>query len=565
MSLLKGAPFRLPRLKPYVPDPGDPPIFWFNGEREDVIRDVTRRAVEKHGIDRAHFEYVLNELAYNEVRRLETQRGDEAREQLPFWRGLVRRIARMSDEEKRATLRTLAERMARDVAGNFDPRVYRIAIRMVPRVLSGVMSPRSLPMQAIAPNVGKLDELVRCEGTTEKLRKLAKIGTLVFVPTHVSNLDSVVLGYVLEREGLPPVVYGAGKNLFSNPVMSFFMHNLGAYRVDRRIKATLYKDVLKSYAGVMVERGYHSLFFPGGTRSRSGLIERHLKLGLAGSAVEAFARNQVRGQKRPILFVPTTINYALVLEAETLVEDWLKEAGKARYIIEDDESTRYERWLDFLRRISGMEGACTIRFGEPLDPFGNEVDDDGRSLTPHGKPIDPATYVSRGGKPIVDTARDVAYTTALGEKLPERYLRETVLMSTQLVAHVLFRKLVRATPSIDLFGRIRHRGDVAMLREDLVRSVGEARDRLLALESDGVLRVSRILRAEPPDRIVERALDVWNGYHAKTAAKESALEITIEEPELLLYYQNRLVPFATRIASEADASAAREIARIGGS
>ena len=30
----------------------------------------------------------------------------------------------------------------------------------------------------------------------------------------------------------------------------------------------------------MVERGYHSLFFPGGTRSRSGLIEQRLKLGL---------------------------------------------------------------------------------------------------------------------------------------------------------------------------------------------------------------------------------------------------------------------------------------------
>ena len=99
------------------------------------------------------------------------------------------------------------------------------------------------------------------------------------------------------------------------------MHNMGAYRVDRRIRARLYKDVLKAYASVMVERGYHSLFFPGGTRSRSGLIEQRLKLGLLGSAVEAFSRNQVQGLERRVYIVPTTINYALVLEAETLVEE----------------------------------------------------------------------------------------------------------------------------------------------------------------------------------------------------------------------------------------------------
>ena len=52
------------------------------------------------------------------------------------------------------------------------------------------------------------------------------------------------------------------------------MHNLGAYRVDRRLKHGLYKDVLKTYSCVLIERGYHSLFFPGGTRSRIGGVER---------------------------------------------------------------------------------------------------------------------------------------------------------------------------------------------------------------------------------------------------------------------------------------------------
>jgi glycerol-3-phosphate O-acyltransferase len=52
--------------------------------------------------------------------------------------------------------------------------------------------------------------------------------------------------------------------------------------------------VLKEYSTVLLEHGYHSLFFPGGTRSRSGGVERRLKLGLLGTALAAY-QNHLRG------------------------------------------------------------------------------------------------------------------------------------------------------------------------------------------------------------------------------------------------------------------------------
>ena len=107
-----------------------------------------------------------------------------------------------------------------------------------------------------------LGRVLRVQGDVEHLRGLQNEGSLVFVPTHSSNLDSIVLAQAMDISGLPPVVYGAGKNLFTNPIISFFMHNLGAYRVDRRIRVGLYKEVLKLYSQVMIERGYHSLFLP---------------------------------------------------------------------------------------------------------------------------------------------------------------------------------------------------------------------------------------------------------------------------------------------------------------
>ncbi|MCC6873645.1 MAG: 1-acyl-sn-glycerol-3-phosphate acyltransferase [Sandaracinaceae bacterium] len=558
-------PLRLPRLRPYVPEPDDPAIFWFNSERDDIIREVVRRVVERWGKDRGGLEYALNEVAFYETRRLEQQRDAEAKEQLGYWRGMLRRIARMSDEAKREALRGIAERMARDIAGNFDPRVYKLATSVAPQLLTGVMRPAALPRDLASLGLGAraLDEMMRTEGEIDLLARLQKIGTLVYVPTHSSNLDSLALGYALHRSGLAPVVYGAGKNLFTNPIISFFMHNLGAYRVDRRVRSNLYKDSLKSYSCVMIERGYHSLFFPGGTRSRSGMVERHLKLGLAGTALEAFSRNQVFGINRPVWFVPATINYGMVLEAETLIEDHLKEHGQARYVIEDDEFSRIDRWVAFFRKLVGTEGACVLRFGRPIDCFGNPVDDEGRSVAPGGRVVDPGTYVWRRGKPVLDGKRDAAYTREMGDVLLAAFRRETVLMATHIVAHVLFRRLVRETPGVDLFGRLRFRGDVRLPREELIREVGEARDRAVELEARDGVRLNDFVRKRSPEEIVDRAQRIWEGYHTRMVARQVNADVVIEDPTLLLYYQNRCLDYAVAMAGDEDLHAAREIALMG--
>ncbi|UCH29612.1 MAG: 1-acyl-sn-glycerol-3-phosphate acyltransferase [Myxococcales bacterium] len=560
---LSERPLRLPHIKPYVPRPSDPAIFWFNSERDDIVSDVVSRICTEHESDPSRLELALNDAAFHEIRRLEKQRDEEARDRLGYWRSMIRRIGKMDDTEQRRVLHTIVTNMARDVAGNFDPRVYRFARRAVPRLIGGVMEPRRLTQDLMATSPEALGRVLKAQGDLEHLRHLQNRGSLVFVPTHSSNLDSIVLAQALEISGLPPVIYGAGKNLFTNPIISFFMHNLGAYRVDRRIRVSLYKEVLKLYSQVMIERGYHSLFFPGGTRSRSGMIERHLKLGLLGSAVEAFTTNQVRRIDRPVWFVPTTINYALVLEAETLVRDWLTEEGQARYIIEDDEFSQIDRWIAFFRKVVGLRGACIIRFGEPIDPFGNAIDGGGQSVTPTGRVIDPGGYVEHRGKAVPDPTRDAAYTRELGEVLAERYERETVLMSTQVVAHVLFRHLVQSTPGMDLFARLRLRGEIRVERETVCRELGDTRDRLRELENRGRVRTSEVVKEDSPIELLDRALNFWNGYHDSTAADLEGDRVVLRDPSLLLYYQNRLVPFAEEIADPEQLEAACEIEKLG--
>jgi glycerol-3-phosphate O-acyltransferase len=560
---LLSRPLRLPAFLGPKPRADDPQVFRFNAERDAIIADVVDRVAGQYAGDPAKLPFILNEAGNAEVRRLASQGDGEADDALGFWRRLVRKVGKMSDEERQEALRKIVRDMGEDIAGNFDPRVYAFATRVVPGLLTAIMSPSSLPQQLLT-GFRSIDSLITAEGPLDKLRRLAQIGTLVLVPTHSSNMDSVALGYVLMREGLPPVVYGAGKNLFSNPLISFFMHNLGAYRVDRRIQARLYKETLKAYSCLMIERGYHSLFFPGGTRARSGLVERHLKLGLAGTGVEAFARNQAKGLSRPVFFVPATLNYALVLEAETLIEDHLKGAGQARYIIEDDEFSRIDRIYAFMTKLQTLKSALVVRFGDAIDPFCNPVDDEGRSIAPSGKPVDPATYVMHGGKATVDPARDAGYTRELGETIAQVYQRETVILWTQLVAHVLYRHLVASTPELDLFGRQRRRGEFGMPRARLIAEVGEARDRLLQFAAEGRVQVGPVLRTQSPAQIVAEALSAWSGYHTRPVAAEIGEDVLIEDPNLLLFYQNRLVPWAEALATEDTLAAARTIAGLGG-
>ncbi|HEX7838089.1 MAG TPA: 1-acyl-sn-glycerol-3-phosphate acyltransferase, partial [Kofleriaceae bacterium] len=362
----------------------------------------------------------------------------------------------MTEEEKEEELRGLVRHYGRDVVGNFDPRVYRFATGVAPPLLGFVFSPVGSLREGMAA-MGNLDARIHADGELEVARTCAERGTIVVTPTHSSNMDSPAIGLGLLRAGLPPTTYGAGKNLFTNPFISFFMRNLGAYRVDRRLKFELYKDVLKEYSTVLLEHGYHSLFFPGGTRCRSNIVEKNLKLGLLGTTVTAY-RNSVRegAPNKRIYIVPATINYRLVLEAETLIDDYLAETGKSRYIITDDEFSRIGRIVEFFRKILVHEGSVVVRFGRPLDPFGNDITDEGESIDRQGRIVDPASFL-RGadGEVTDDDQRDAEYTRALGRRLAAVYPRLTVFHPTHLVARAVYDAVTRQAGTRDIYRLLR--------------------------------------------------------------------------------------------------------------
>ena len=523
-------------------------------DRERVQVEVSHRVVERC-VDQARkgpdgmLQMVVNDTLYHERRRLERAdpRSPRTKTELAFYKSVRRRVKDGSEENLRQVLDEVVRRFVSEVVGNFDDRVYRLSTTVVPTGLSlllNTISPRRL---LDFKGIGKgITDLLKIQGCVDHVRKLQDMGTLVVLPTHSSNLDSILLGYAIHLMGVPPLLYGAGLNLFSNPLLSFFMRNLGAYRVDRKKTAKLYKDVLKEYATCATEMGYHQLFFPGGTRSRNGAVEQHLKKGLLGTSVRAYVGNLVARKDRPNLYVvPCTLSYKLVLEAETLIGDHLKEMGKARYIIDDDEFSKPRRILNFLNGLVSLNDEIVLTVGEPLDVFGNRVDDQGRSLDPRGRVVDPATYVSRQGEPVFDDQRDMQYTNEVAEEVRKSYLNDNVLMTTNLVGRALFNLLRRSNPGLDLY-RLLHTGGTST--SFTMTDVHAETDRLLkaVVALPNGPRLSQTLQAGDIQEIVADALSHFAIYHTRPAAVRRGDRVFHEERNLLLYYGNRLQGYDQR-------------------
>ena len=196
-------------------------------------------------------------------------------------------------------------------------------------------------------------------------------------PTHFSNLDSILIGYAMDAFAGAAFLFlrGAGLNLYNTGYTAYFMNRLGAYRVDRRKKNPIYLETLKAMSNLSIQRGVNSLFFPGGTRSRSGALETQLKLGLLGTAVEAQRANLQKGDKTKVFIVPLVLSYHFVLEAQYLIEQHLKRIGKERYIKSKDDFHSLRSLLKYAWKFFSESNEIILSFGQPLDVLGNHVDE----------------------------------------------------------------------------------------------------------------------------------------------------------------------------------------------
>jgi glycerol-3-phosphate O-acyltransferase len=511
---------------------------------EAAVERVVARYLARAGGE-ASVEEALATTLYHESRRLEQSDGSERDDaDRAFYARMTAQLPRADASSLARMLRAVVGRYAGEIQGHFDPRVYAFATRAVPMLLTALLHGIA-PSRMLAGlgHLGSADDQVLPGGALERLRELARQGTVVLVPSHASNLDSLVVGYVLYRMGLPPFAYGAGLNLLSNPIEGFFLRHLGAYTIDRRKTDPIYRDVLKEYAVASLEDGRHQLFFPGGTRSRSGALESRLKKGLLGTAVTAFGRTLSAGRGDARFYVvPCTLTYPLVLEAQSLVGDYLRAAGKASLVLPGDEFWLVRRWADFFRGLMELSVQVHVIIGEPLDPLGNAVDDRGVSRDARGRPLDPRRYFMANGLVTADRERDAAFTDGLADRVLAAYRRDNVALPTSVVAFAAFEQLRARFRHSSLHRALRETAisaeplPVADVIATLERLLGEIR----AIAARGRIRLGPQVRSARPAAILDEALRHFSMYHPIAVLTRGPGGIMVGDARLLFYYRNRL-------------------------
>jgi glycerol-3-phosphate O-acyltransferase len=184
------------------------------------------------------------------------------------------------------------------------------------------------------------------------IKRMSLRGPLVFIPSHKSHFDYLLISYVLYHNDLPCPLVAAGKNLSFWPMGPLFRRG-GAFFIRRTFRgAVLYSRTFAEYIHKILEEGYNVEQFIEGGRSRTGKLLLP-KLGLLSILLNAYKN----GACPDMVFVPVSIGYDRVLEEKSYlqeIEGGTKQAENFWQVV---------RARKFLRK---RYGKVYLQFGEPI-------------------------------------------------------------------------------------------------------------------------------------------------------------------------------------------------------
>ena len=539
------------RYSEIIPKTKEWPIYQLSKHRSEFIKEVTSKTLEEL-MGRRRGKSLREELettVYREKLRMKSNPWRvDPKDEKDFWAKIQHELVASeglsnSGEVEEEILEKIVERYSQEIAGNFRKSYYKFAKTFVTFGFARLLNAARVDgFLSLFSRQLDLDDKIKIVGEPEHLRSLASKGTVVMVPTHFSNLDSVLIGWVIQFLGLPAFIYGAGLNLFNIKIFAYFMNSLGAYKVDRRKKNSVYLETLRTYSTLAIKRGCHSLFFPGGTRSRSGRIEKTLKLGLLGTAVEAqrMLYEDAPEQGGKVFIVPVVINYQFTLEAPALIKEYLKRTGQERFYQENDEYSTSYKIASFMFKFFTKGSDISVTIGRGMDILGNYVDHEGISYDKNNNRINPRDYFISDGKITNDPQREQTYVRILAKRIVQEYHLKNRISASHLVAFVSFKMLERKNAKLDLYHVLRlPEEDLELDYESFRKEFKKLRKQLLKLERKGKICLANHLR-DKSDLAIKEGLRNLGMYQAKRPVIMRKNRIIIQDTSTLYYYHNRM-------------------------
>ena len=186
----------------------------------------------------------------------------------------------------------------------------------------------------------------------DRLARIARDHSLVYVPCHRSHIDYLLLSYIIHAEGLAIPYIAAGKNL-NMPVIGPILRRGGAFFIRRSFKGNyLYSSLLFEYLATLVSEGMPVEYFVEGGRSRTGRLLQ-AKPGMLAMTVRAF----LKYRKRPVAFIPVYIGYEKMIEGQAYLAELQGDDKKSETLFDS---------IRAILRLRGNYGRVSASFGEPV-------------------------------------------------------------------------------------------------------------------------------------------------------------------------------------------------------
>jgi glycerol-3-phosphate O-acyltransferase len=211
-------------------------------------------------------------------------------------------------------------------------------------------------------------EVVIDRENAEKLDRITENNVVVFVMNHRSNVDYILVAYMLARQ--ISLSYAVGEWARVWP-LEYIFKSFGAYFIRRRYREKLYHLVLEKYVQLISLQGVTQGIFLEGGLSRDGNI-RAAKIGILDYIIRVHTNPHFN---KELIFVPAAINYDWVLEDQSLIQEW--KAGKEKSGFRENLSSLarimgkvpFLLFINLFRYLSGrlkQHGYASVSFGNPV-------------------------------------------------------------------------------------------------------------------------------------------------------------------------------------------------------
>ena len=271
---------------------------------------------------------------------------------------------------------------------------------------------------------------------------------VVYVPSHRSHMDYLLLSYLLYSHGVvaPHIFAGINLNL---PVVGTILRKGGAFFARRSFKGNaLYSAVFREYMAQLVAGGYSIEYFIEGGRSRTGRL-----LQPKGGSLAMTVRAYLRQPTRPLLFQPVYIGYEKLMEGRSYLDEL---SGKPK-----EKESIWQLLAGIPKVLRSNYGQVVVNFGERIqlreilaehapEWDGQPVGDDDKpawfARTVDALALKIQTHVNRAADVNPINLLALALLSTPKHAMGEADLRAQIALSKTLLAEVPYSDWVTVTP-----------------------------------------------------------------------------------------------------------------------